>query len=670
MPKAISMNAYLSEVLSDATPQQDDDDLLSLDLLSLGDSPRKAHLSKQQIDMTQLFSEHERNLQKSDYDSDDASGAYPKSNNPTLTPVRQHLVDTQLVTATATQFNEQIKITEYTRASTCALVSQRQKLSKDRLAMAARIKNVRNEHEEDSESSAGTNYAGTNYEDETTASSTASPTTASPPASPPTMDASRIHSACRVIPSSSSSRPVMSLNTSTNVLKVHSPRTSLPPSARLFSFHTALPATATQADVHSSLGIPMVDNLLANKASCTVFSFGEPASAASNTVFGPMASDDADTLGLVPRVAIHLLANVEDIDSTAIDVTFVYVQNDKVVDLLNPAETKLKVREHPDLGVYVDGLQSYPMVEPRDVQYYLESGLSTRDRLAGSGPLGFTVFTIKFGKGGARIQIVDMGEAGGANSKTYSAVSNVLRTKNGFRNNVLTWILKDAMLARHAECVVLANVEDGEADYGRASAALQFAARIGGLGDETVEEDENEETDANRLKAMLADPRQRRAKKHGQNKEQSEQSGPSEPSSPADNAVVARAEQPFSPESPTAAFQAEQQLLKSALDEVDSLRLALKQQAAEHQESMVRARKQQQELEVHLDGKEQDLKAALTSIEVSKSKFEMASLDNGAVEDELNQCKVGMSAVEAEVQVSKERPATRVDAAELCVRAL
>lgn len=39
-----------------------------------------------------------------------------------------------------------------------------------------------------------------------------------------------------------------------------------------------------------------------------------------------------------------------------VTVSFLEVYNEEVKDLLNPSDKKLKIHEHPDLGIYVDGL--------------------------------------------------------------------------------------------------------------------------------------------------------------------------------------------------------------------------------------------------------------------------------------------------------------------------
>lgn len=284
-------------------------------------------------------------------------------------------------------------------AATTGLLAQRKRMASERTAMARRMKEVL----------------------PSTSSSTATPSTTLHQHRQ-LIQPSTVTTCVRISPSPDGSVIVIPSNRTITVVDPN----SIPRTAKRFTVSTILGPSPTQADVHAAVGVDMISNVLERDASSTLFSFGEASSANSYACFGPMESDDPSTLGLVPRVCIHLLANVEDTEATSIDVSFMYVEDNKVYDLLSPHDDDeqqqppppLKVRENPEMGVYVERLSSYPMVEPSDVQYYVEAGLAARERIATPAQMGFTIFSVVVG-GLRRIQLVDMGESKGSNSKAY-----------------------------------------------------------------------------------------------------------------------------------------------------------------------------------------------------------------------------------------------------------
>lgn len=67
-----------------------------------------------------------------------------------------------------------------------------------------------------------------------------------------------------------------------------------------------------------------------------------------------------DNKGLIPRICEGLFENINKNDENLvkIEVSYMEIYNEKVLDLLDPSGLKhnLKVREHKLLGPYVDGL--------------------------------------------------------------------------------------------------------------------------------------------------------------------------------------------------------------------------------------------------------------------------------------------------------------------------
>ena len=71
-----------------------------------------------------------------------------------------------------------------------------------------------------------------------------------------------------------------------------------------------------------------------------------------------MGSDD--DIGVIPLMNQDIFSRVADIEAAGtkflITVSFLEIYNEVVKDLLNPSDKFLKIREHPDMGIYVENL--------------------------------------------------------------------------------------------------------------------------------------------------------------------------------------------------------------------------------------------------------------------------------------------------------------------------
>lgn len=131
---------------------------------------------------------------------------------------------------------------------------------------------------------------------------------------------------------------------------------------------------ATQQDLYSSLGEGVVENALQGVSS-TTFVYGPKSTGKSYSMFGDMdggMKQDSSCLGLLPRVYAEIVEKVQASHSrdTTCQLSMLEIYNEKVVDLLvfthkhyNHQERRkdhmkaLKVREHPILGPYADGMR-------------------------------------------------------------------------------------------------------------------------------------------------------------------------------------------------------------------------------------------------------------------------------------------------------------------------
>jgi hypothetical protein len=84
-----------------------------------------------------------------------------------------------------------------------------------------------------------------------------------------------------------------------------------------------------------------------------------------------------------------------------ITVSFLEIYNEVIKDLLNPSDKVLKIREHPEMGIYVEHLAELVVRTPEDVARLLDEGNAVRQVAATQmnerSSRSHSCFTIKIG---------------------------------------------------------------------------------------------------------------------------------------------------------------------------------------------------------------------------------------------------------------------------------
>uniref|UniRef100_A0A8D0Z4U7 StAR-related lipid transfer protein 9 n=1 Tax=Sus scrofa TaxID=9823 RepID=A0A8D0Z4U7_PIG len=112
-----------------------------------------------------------------------------------------------------------------------------------------------------------------------------------------------------------------------------------------------------------------------------LFAYGQTGSGKTYTMLGTPAS-----VGLTPRICEGLFIREDDCtplpSSCRIKVSFLEIYNERVRDLLKQSDQKksytLRVREHPEMGPYVQGLSQHVVTNYKQVIQLLEEGIANR----------------------------------------------------------------------------------------------------------------------------------------------------------------------------------------------------------------------------------------------------------------------------------------------------
>ncbi|XP_039744304.1 stAR-related lipid transfer protein 9 isoform X4 [Pteropus medius] len=140
------------------------------------------------------------------------------------------------------------------------------------------------------------------------------------------------------------------------------------------------PQYASQDVIFQDLGTEVLSGAAKGYNIC-LFAYGQTGSGKTYTMLGTPAS-----VGLTPRICEGLFLREEDYaplpSSCRIKVSFLEIYNERVRDLLKQSVQKksysLRVREHPEMGPYVQGLSQHVVTNYEQVIQLLEEGIANR----------------------------------------------------------------------------------------------------------------------------------------------------------------------------------------------------------------------------------------------------------------------------------------------------
>ncbi|XP_011878634.1 PREDICTED: uncharacterized protein LOC105567951 [Vollenhovia emeryi] len=317
---------------------------------------------------------------------------------------------------------------------------------------------------------------------------------------------------------------------------------------------------ATQATIYETLGQSIMDAMFSGYNSCLV-AYGQSASGKTYTMMG--TKEDP---GLIPRLCEGIFSKIEQKSEHEriyrVTVSYLEIYNERVRDLLKPSTSTsgLRVREHPRLGPYVQGLTHHVVRTLESLISYVEEGTKARktastlqnpsssrshalltvdlsqetadaERPNGSGTCSSSRRQDATPRGGSRLHLVDLAGSEsaatcsgvhrlkeGANiNKSLVALGNVIsalaeRGSTGnrpgrryipYRDSSLTWLLKDA-LGGNATTIMLATISPASGSYNETAHTLRFAQRAQSVVNRPVVNEDPVERIIRELRAEVA----------------------------------------------------------------------------------------------------------------------------------------------------------------------
>ncbi|NXU13884.1 KIF14 protein, partial [Pardalotus punctatus] len=290
-----------------------------------------------------------------------------------------------------------------------------------------------------------------------------------------------------------------------------------------WSFDKGHPHFASQAMIYKTLAVPLLERAFEGYNAC-LFAYGQTGSGKSYTMMG----FDEDR-GIIPRLCEDLFSQIAQMDKEQalyhLEMSFFEVYNEKIHDLLvfkaenGQKKQQLRVREHPVLGPYVEGLTG--LVSHPDfclLQSWLELGNKQRATAAtvmnDKSSRSHSVFTLVMTQTKAEfvnekqcdrrltshINLIDLAgsecctkaQTSGERLKEGVSINKSLLTlgrvisalsrqsQNGkktfipYRESVLTWLLKES-LGGNSQTTMIATVSPAASSTEETLSTLRYA---------------------------------------------------------------------------------------------------------------------------------------------------------------------------------------------------
>ncbi|NXI57236.1 KIF14 protein, partial [Chloroceryle aenea] len=279
---------------------------------------------------------------------------------------------------------------------------------------------------------------------------------------------------------------------------------------------------ASQAMIYKTLAVPLLERAFEGFNIC-LFAYGQTGSGKSYTMMG----FDEDR-GIIPRLCEDLFIRIAQRDKQQIlyhlEMSFFEVYNEKIHDLLvfkaenGQKKQPLRVREHPVLGPYVEGLTVNVVTSYSDIQSWLELGNKQRATAAtvmnDKSSRSHSVFTLVMTQTKvefmdqeqcdrrltSHINLIDLAgseccstaqttgerlKEGVSINKSLLTLGKVIsalskRSRNGkktfipYRESILTWLLKES-LGGNSQTTMIATVSPAASNTEETLGTLRYA---------------------------------------------------------------------------------------------------------------------------------------------------------------------------------------------------
>ncbi|XP_064634269.1 osmotic avoidance abnormal protein 3-like isoform X2 [Lineus longissimus] len=170
---------------------------------------------------------------------------------------------------------------------------------------------------------------------------------------------------------------VLDIDTPLGQCNIRNPTDAKAPPKK-FTFDGAYSIDSTTETIYADIAYPLVEGVTEGYNG-TIFAYGQTGCGKSFTMQG--IHDPKTQRGIIPRAFEHIFETISVTEDTKFLVHAAYLEiyNEDVRDLLGKdVKTKLELKEHPERGVYVQGLSKHTVNSVRECDNLMERGWKNR----------------------------------------------------------------------------------------------------------------------------------------------------------------------------------------------------------------------------------------------------------------------------------------------------
>ncbi|XP_074660095.1 osmotic avoidance abnormal protein 3-like [Tubulanus polymorphus] len=315
---------------------------------------------------------------------------------------------------------------------------------------------------------------------------------------------------------------------------------------KTFTFDGAYFMDSTTEQIYADIGYPLVEGVTEGYNG-TIFAYGQTGCGKSFSMQG--IQDPTTQRGIIPRAFEHIFETISVTEGTKflVHASFLEIYNEEIRDLLGKdVKIKLDLKEHPEKGVYVQGLSKHTVHTVSDCERVMEKGW--RNRSTGSTLMNadssrsHSIFTINLEMANTdengedhiragKLNLVDLAgserqaKTGATGDRlkeatkinlSLSALGNVIsalvdgRSKHiPYRDSKLTRLLQDS-LGGNTKTLMVACLSPADNNYDETLSTLRYANRAKNIKNKPkINEDPKDallreyQEEIQKLKAML-----------------------------------------------------------------------------------------------------------------------------------------------------------------------
>ncbi|XP_059138921.1 kinesin-like protein KIF17 isoform X2 [Physella acuta] len=316
---------------------------------------------------------------------------------------------------------------------------------------------------------------------------------------------------------------------------------------KMFTFDGAYGTDSTTEQIYGDIAYPLVEGVIEGYNG-TIFAYGQTGCGKSFSMQG--ITDPPTQKGIIPRAFAHIFESISIKQGVKflIHASYLEIYNEEIRDLLGKdVKAKLELKEHPEKGVYVNGLSMHPVHNVAECERIMNRGWQNRSTGAtlmnADSSRSHSIFSINMemitqdeeGEDHIRagkLNLVDLagserqGKTGATGDRlkeatkinlSLSALGNVIsalvdgKSKHiPYRDSKLTRLLQDS-LGGNTKTMMVACLSPADNNYEESLSTLRYANRAKNIKNKPkINEDPKDallrqyQEEIEKLKAMLA----------------------------------------------------------------------------------------------------------------------------------------------------------------------